>query len=584
MKIRRFVSALCIAAGLVVAAPAFTATIGAAEAAPAAPAAEGWQQDSTGFFYLKNGTRLTGLQNIGTATYYFDANGYRVTGPVRIGNTVYYFQPGNGALYTGVSGLQKLSTDTYYYFKKSKNGTLATSKWVKKSGKYYYADANGEIKLGTITVNGKLYHITDTGRMTSYKKSSYDGKYYYAKSSGTLKTGLQKIGSKQYYFNKKTGQRQTGTIKVGKYYYYFKPSNGAAKKGWVSQTTGDGEKKYYYYNSSYRRVTGFKTINKKKYYLDPKDNGARLENGWCKINGKTYYFNSKGVVQSGFVKVNGKTYYMSSSGSRKTGWQTFNGRRYYMNKKTGVMKTGWFTSKGKKYYLNPAKNSSTYGAACIGWKKIDGYFYYFESDGKMHTGWLLDNMKKYYFDPTTGRMYTGVHKIDGQNYNFGTSGGITTVITGSYSVKVNRKKNFVVIYKGNTPVKAFVCSTALDGKSTPTGNFRLLDKLRWHELMGPSWGQYCSHITSDILFHSVTYSQLGNIHTLSASAFNKLGQPASHGCIRLTVQSAKWMYDNLPIGTPVYISDSVPTPQNIPIEQAPKIPLSQNYDPTDPNV
>lgn len=573
-----------MAAGLVFSVPALTGVTQAAETeAPAV--ADGWQQDSGGYYYLRGGSRLTGLQNISGSTYYFNANGYRVTGAVRLGNTVYYFQPSTGSLCTGMAGLQKkLSSDTYYYFNTTMDGTLASSKWVKKGKKYYYADANGEIHFGTIRVNGKLYHVTRSGRLNAYRQSSYDGNYYYAKSNGVLQTGLQTISGKRYFFNKMTGQRQTGSIKIGKNYYYFKPSTGVAKKGWVAQTVGDGEKKYYYYNTNYRRVTGFKTINGKKYYLNPDDNGARLENGWCEVNGQTYYFDSKGVVQSGFITVKGKTYFTSASGTRKTGWQTFNGRRYYMRKKNGVMKTGWFTYKNNKYYLNPAKNSSTYGAACIGWKRIGSYFYYFESDGKMHTGWLLDNMKKYYLDPETGRMYTGTHKINGQTYNFGTSGGIATEISGSYSVKVNRKKNFVVIYKGNTPVKAFVCSTALDGTSTPTGNFRLLDKLRWHELMGPSWGQYCSHITSDILFHSVTYSQPGNIHTLSASAFNKLGQPASHGCIRLTVASAKWMYDNLPIGTPVYISDSVPVPQNISIEQAPRIPLSQNYDPTDPNV
>jgi glucan-binding YG repeat protein len=548
-------------------------------------AADGWNQDSTGAYYLKDDARVTGLQEINGSTYYFSADGYRVTGPVTIGSVTYYFNPVDGKLCTGYSRLVQGSTeDVLYYFNEAKDGTLVTNQWINDGGRYYYADTLGQIKLGTITVNNKLYHITKEGRLTSYKQSSYDGKYYYAKANGVLNTGLQKISSKRYYFNTRTGERQSGTIQVGKYTYYFNTSNGAAKKGWVSLTDSHGEKKTYYYNSNYHRVTGFKTIKKKKYYFDPKDNGARLENGWCKIDGKTYYFNAKGVIQSGFITVNGKTYYASSSGSRKKGWQTINGRKYYFGSKTGVMKTGWYTYKKKTYYLNPKKSSSTYGAATVGWKKIDGSYYYFETDGTMHTSWLLENMKLYYFDKTTGKMLTGTQTVEGTTYNFGTSGGVSASISGNYSVKVNRKQNFVVIYKGDTPIKAFVCSTALDGTSTPTGTFKLLDKLRWHELMGPSWGQYCSHITSDILFHSVTYSELGNIHTLSASGYNKLGSAASHGCIRLTVASAKWMYDNLPIGTPVTISDSVPKPKYVTIEQAVKIPLTQNYDPTDPAV
>ena len=34
----------------------------------------------------------------------------------------------------------------------------------------------------------------------------------------------------------------------------------------------------------------------------------------------------------------------------------------------------------------------------------------------------------------------------------------------------------------------------------------------------------------------------------------KLGQPASHGCVRLTVADAQWFYDQVPDGTLVTIA------------------------------
>src|SRR5699024_11726746 len=81
------------------------------------------------------------------------------------------------------------------------------------------------------------------------------------------------------------------------------------------------------------------------------------------------------------------------------------------------------------------------------------------------------------------------------------------------------------IYKYSSPTRRssdlIVCSTARDGVSTPKGTFRLLDKLRWHELIGPSWGQYCSHITSDILFHSVPCTRYRDNHSLNAAEINK---------------------------------------------------------------
>ncbi|MDY3250568.1 MAG: L,D-transpeptidase family protein [Candidatus Choladocola sp.] len=581
MKIKKIISAFCLAAGLALSVPAISSQIGVTGTASTVMAAEGWNQDANGCYYLQGSTRLTGLQKIGGSTYYFNANGYRLTGAVRINNYTYYFRPDNGALQTGVSGLVKdtVNKNTYYYFNSAKNGSIAVNAWVKSNGGYFYANASGQVKLGTIKVGSKLYHITATGRLTSYKKSSFDKKYYYAASNGVLKTKLQTINGRLYYFNPKTGERQTGTIKVGKYTYHFNGQNGRARIGWAQLTYGD-KKNWYYFDSKGRRVSGFQTIKNNRYYFNPKNNDARVENCWMKIGKNRYYFNSKGVIQTGFFTVNGKRYYATSTGVRKTGWQTVNGHRYFMDTATGVMKTGWFTYKGQKYYLNPTKSSSTYGAAKVGWTKISGSWYYFNNDGSMKTGWLIDNMKYYYLDKTTGKMLTGKHKIDGKVYDFGTSGGFSANISGEWCIRVNRKNCCITIYKGNTPVKAMICSTARAGHTTPTGTFRLLDKLRWHELIGPSWGQYCSHITSDILFHSVTYTRYHDNHSLFTGAYNNLGSPASAGCIRLRVIDAKWMYENCPIGTKVIISDNEAMPLGKPTIT--KIPANQNYDPTDP--
>lgn len=583
MKIKKFVSAFCLAAGLALSVPALSSTLGISQSMSTVSAAEGWNQDAHGVYYEKNGERIKNqMITIGDATYYFDAEGYRATGAVRIQNMTYLFAPNTGKLFTGVSGLAKLDgTETYYFFTESKNGTIATDCWVTSNGRYYYTDSAGVIQLGTINVNNQLYHITlQNGRLTSYQYSAYDGKCYYASASGVLKTGLQTISGNRYYFDPLTGARVTGTVTVGKNTYTFSEKNGAARTGWVKI---DG--KYYYHSKkSGKRLYGFRTISNKKYYLNPNDNGARATSGWYKV-GKNYrYFNSKGVQQTGFITTGGKTYYAvkygSRAGVRKTGWMTLNGRKYYFRKNTGVMKTGWFTSKGKKYYMNPNKNSSTYGAARTGWVKISGSWYYFNTDGTMKTGWLVDNMKKYYLDKKTGKMLTGKQTINGKVYDLGRNGAME--ISGSWLIRVNRKQCCITIYKGDTPVKAMICSTALAPSVTPTGTFYIQDKLRWHELMGPSWGQYCSHITSDILFHSVTYTEYQNNRSLSTSAYNMLGSPASHGCIRLQVIDAKWLYDNIPIGTKVIISDSEPMPLGKP--KINKIPANQNYDPTDPNI
>jgi lipoprotein-anchoring transpeptidase ErfK/SrfK len=34
---------------------------------------------------------------------------------------------------------------------------------------------------------------------------------------------------------------------------------------------------------------------------------------------------------------------------------------------------------------------------------------------------------------------------------------------------------------------------------------------------------------------------------------NKMGNPVSHGCVRLVLEDAKWLYETLPIGIKVSI-------------------------------
>jgi len=151
-----------------------------------------------------------------------------------------------------------------------------------------------------------------------------------------------------------------------------------------------------------------------------------------------------------------------------------------------------------------------------------------------------------------------------------------------YKIRINKQQNCVTIYKVNDkgnyePYKAMVCSV---GWGTPIGKFSLKEKIRWHELDGPVYGQYCTRITGHILFHSVWYAVNENPATLSCTQFNKLGQVASHGCVRLCVADSKWIYNNVPFGTPVEIYNSKnPGPLGKP--EMIKVPGKWGWDPTD---
>jgi hypothetical protein len=157
-----------------------------------------------------------------------------------------------------------------------------------------------------------------------------------------------------------------------------------------------------------------------------------------------------------------------------------------------------------------------------------------------------------------------------------------------YLIKVNRYYNTITIYEQDKegeytiPIKAITCSVGSYSR-TITGTFALKEKYRWKALMGDVWGQYSTRIVGGILFHSVYYYENNNPASLATAEYNKLGKAASHGCIRLTVSDAKWIYDNCPTGTLVEIFDDKSSPGPLGKPKTIKIERTVRWDPTDPD-
>ena len=158
-----------------------------------------------------------------------------------------------------------------------------------------------------------------------------------------------------------------------------------------------------------------------------------------------------------------------------------------------------------------------------------------------------------------------------------------------YYIKVNRKTNVITVYtydnqgKYTKPVKAFVCSVGKSSSPTPTGKFKISTKHRWQLMKGDVYSQYCSRITGHILFHSVPYRETKS-NTLFASYYDRLGNAASSGCVRMTCGDALWIYNNCPSGTVVEIFDG--SSANDPLGKPGAMKVSgtaySTWDPTDP--
>ena len=73
--------------------------------------------------------------------------------------------------------------------------------------------------------------------------------------------------------------------------------------------------------------------------------GSYTTNGWEKIGGSWYYFDSEG-----WIKEYGNWYYLDDSGAMKTGWCRVSGIWYYLNT-SGAMQTGWHNIGDDTYFF-----------------------------------------------------------------------------------------------------------------------------------------------------------------------------------------------------------------------------------------
>lgn len=156
-----------------------------------------------------------------------------------------------------------------------------------------------------------------------------------------------------------------------------------------------------------------------------------------------------------------------------------------------------------------------------------------------------------------------------------------------YYICVNRQQNCVTVYtydengEYTIPVRAMICSCGLNN-ATITGNYSLYFKNEWLGLLNNVYGHYVSGISGNYLFHSVPY-ETASANSLETEEFNKLGEEASLGCVRMATADVKWIYDNCPNNTPIKIYDDdnagpLGKPEAIRITDT-----SCKWDPTDNN-
>ncbi|MGG0763179.1 ribonuclease domain-containing protein [Bacillus paramycoides] len=140
--------------------------------------AKGWvQEEGKWTYYLKNGSRVTGLQTIDNKQYYFGPDGFMQTGWIDIGGAKYYANK-SGALQKGIQyidgkmhyfdksgilsrGMQQVDGKPYYFSYESE----PKSGWMKLEYDWYLLHPNGALQTGDFTYKDKVFSFNKDGEM-----------------------------------------------------------------------------------------------------------------------------------------------------------------------------------------------------------------------------------------------------------------------------------------------------------------------------------------------------------------------------------------------------------------------------------
>lgn len=126
--------------------------------------------------------------------------------------------------------------------------------------------------------------------------------------------------------------------------------------------------------------------------------------------------------------------------------------------------------------------------------------------------------------------------------------------TSSYRLEVSLSSQHVLVYQGDRLLADMLASTGSPHEKTPLGHFHIqAERGVWfysplYNEGAKYWISFKNH--GEFLFHSIPMDI--HQHILKSEA-QKLGQPASHGCVRLSLKDAQWLYTHIPNGTDVYI-------------------------------
>lgn len=119
------------------------------------------------------------------------------------------------------------------------------------------------------------------------------------------------------------------------------------------------------------------------------------------------------------------------------------------------------------------------------------------------------------------------------------------------TIHINLKKQMIEPRVANIAIASYPISAGLPRTPTPVGSFKVLNKnpRAWSK-SAKLWMPYWMHFSG----RGHGMHELPEWPNGKKEGANHLGKPASHGCVRMGVGTAKKIYDWAPLGTPVIVA------------------------------
>lgn len=397
--------------------PAVEASVDASALSEAAHPKNGWEYDaaSNQWFYYQNSAPAKGWLYTGVFWYWFDNEGVMAVGLTECAGGRYLLNAGDdasipyGAMRLGwvacddgwrffnASGAMErcwLLDGSNWYWLDPETGIMATGAtqcgsssycfgasgamafgWAYDRGTWYYADSSGELQsgwlhkwgawywldpstkamaTGLVNDGSNLYAMGASGAMQT-GWALVDDAWYHAAESGVLDAGWYRDGSSWYWLDPGTRAMATGEFEAYGDHYYALTDGAIQMSGWAPCGEGlalirsNGAVIFV----AGKNASGAPVVQSGAQSTVRGDSWEQTLPGFFSVDGKTFYANADGELQSGWVRIGDSHYFFDSDYAMQTGWYWDGSAWYWLDEATGRMaSSGWYDCDGTRSWFN----------------------------------------------------------------------------------------------------------------------------------------------------------------------------------------------------------------------------------------